>query len=261
MNLGVRDFAAIGDDFSQVLIGHAYINGANVGNTMTFGDIEDDPVIKTGFIPQLESRAPQLDQVLRGYDDDRRRRAGTQRYRRVPCAIAPKSTPRTCTLNCKPTIPESPRKNVWFDLEEQLQHGGWIIGEDRIDIDVLSSDGTRPYFAFPDELVSLKADVGSLIETLNPNSVIDIHTNQSIQTAGLTEVHGAGSQADLVTGTKLTVLEGGVVAGRDDNDVLTLDAGTTVSINPGGAVIAGARFDDGTARRSPCKREPVRTRS
>ena len=48
----------------------------------------------------------------------------------------------------------------------------------------MSSDGTRPYFAFPDELVSLKADVGSLIETLNPGSVIDIHTNESIQTAG-----------------------------------------------------------------------------
>ena len=98
-------------------------------------------------------------------------------------------------------------KTVLFTIDEQLQQGGWVIGQDRVDIDVLNSDGTRPYFAFSDELVSIKMDVGSLTKTLNPNSVIDLQTNQSIQIAGVVEVHGASSHANLNTGTKLTVLE------------------------------------------------------
>jgi hypothetical protein len=39
-------------------------------------------------------------------------------------------------------------------------------------------------------------------------------------------------------------LEGGLVAGRNDGNVLTLSAGTVLAVNPGGAVTAGARFDD-----------------
>ncbi|HND55732.1 MAG TPA: hypothetical protein PLV92_25125, partial [Pirellulaceae bacterium] len=60
----------------------------------------------------------------------------------------------------------------------------------------------------------------------------------------MVEVHGARSTATLDSGRRLTVLQGGIVAGRDDYNVLTLNADTVVEVNSGGAVTAGARFDE-----------------
>ena len=58
------------------------------------------------------------------------------------------------------------------------------------------------------------------------------------------EVFGVGSHATLQADTSATVLQGGTIAGRGDNALLTLSAGQVVTLNPGGSVIAGARFDE-----------------
>ena len=242
--LGVVDFAAMDDEFSLVRIGHANVNTAGVCNEMTFGDIEDNPVIKTGPIPRIAKAAlrnwTQFFADTMTISGDVQAPVDRLEFHAHRATINSKNLHEPLGADDSGVTTQS----VLFALDEQLQHGGWIVGLDRIDIDVLSSDGTRPYFSFPDELVSVKSDVGSVISTVNPNSVIDVNANQSIQIAGMVEVHGANARLNLAADTKLTVLQGGVVSGGDDDNVVTLDAGLLLSVNPGGAVIAGARFDD-----------------
>lgn len=144
-------------------------------------------------------------------------------------------------------------RHVLFDIAEQIVVSGWIVGGDSVDLNILHTDGTNTYFAFQDELVSLKSDVGSRIESLNAGSTIDIDTNQSIRVAGRVEVHGAGSQADLHADTKVVVQEGGLIVGRDANDLLSISAGDLVSLMPGSAVTAGARFEDVNGTPTPIK--------
>lgn len=242
-HIGVRDFAAMGDNFTVVSIGHASIDADGVGNTMTLGDIEDDPEIKPDT-PRTAKAA--LRNLTKFYADTVTVSGDVQAPSDRLEIHAHRARIDAKNLHAQQGLDDSglAGQSVFLNLSEQLQHGGWIIGQDRVDIDALSSTGTRPYFSLPGELVSLKSDVGSRIATLNANSVIDIVTNESIQIAGEVEVSGVGAEAFFTTDTKLTVLEGAVVAGRDDDNVLTLDAGLLLSINPGGAVTAGARFDD-----------------
>jgi hypothetical protein len=243
-HIGVRDFAAIGDNFTVVSIGHASIDADGIGNTMTFGDIEDDPEIKLGST--LRAAKAALRNLTKFYADTVTVSGDVQAPSDRIEIHAHRAQIDSKNLHDQPGPDDSglSGQSVLLELNEQLQHGGWIIGRDRVDIDVLNSNGTRPYFSFADELVSVKSDVGSRIATVNANSVIDIATSQSIQVAGVIEVAGTGAHADIATATKLTVLEGAVIAGRDNENVLTLDAGLLLSINPGGAVTAGARFVD-----------------
>ena len=132
-----------------------------------------------------------------------------------------------------------------LELDEQLLNGGWIIGLDLVAIKVSSSNGARSlYTPVNEEPISLRSYVGSRIQSLTPASRVDIEANRAIQVSGKVEIFGAESTANIRTATSLTVMEGGLIAGRDNGDVLTLTAGTVLAIQPGGAVTAGARFDD-----------------
>jgi hypothetical protein len=73
---------------------------------------------------------------------------------------------------------------------------------------------------------------------------IDIDTSDFTRIAGLVESKGYNSAADLKAITTLTILEGGIVAARDTEGQIQIEAGQIVTVEAGGAVTAGAKFID-----------------
>lgn len=242
-NLSVPDFASIADDFNVVTIGHS-----EAGKVMHIGDIEDDPIIKYG------SMTRDVNAALRNHTQFVAETIYVQGDVQAPDdlleIIGHRVQVDSQNYHEPLGLPDSQlsAKQVQITAAEQLVVVGAIIGQDRVEIDITESKGKLPFFAYSNEVVSLKSDVGSRIESLNPGSVIDVDANRSIQIAGRVEVHGASSKADLDSQTKVTVLEGGLVVGRDANALLRLNAGELASVMPGGAVTAGARFDDVNGR-------------
>ncbi|MFM8570484.1 MAG: calcium-binding protein, partial [Pirellula sp.] len=243
--LGVRDFAAIGDDFQVVRIGHRSINEDNIGNQMVLGDIYDRPDIKASSSPRSIHAA--LRNTTEFFADTISVQGDVQAPEDRVVLNAHRAEIKAKNLHVPLGLNDSgvSARDVSLVLDEQLLNSGWIIGKDKVDIKVLTTDGTRPIYRSSDgDLVSLLAEVGSRIESINPGSRIDVSTNKSIQIAGTLEVFGTDSSATISSSTMLTILEGGLVAGRNDHAVLTLKAGLLLSINPGAAVIAGVRFVD-----------------
>ncbi|MFN9137944.1 MAG: hypothetical protein ACK5YE_19045, partial [Planctomyces sp.] len=134
--------------------------------------------------------------------------------------------------------------DISLDLDEQLYVSGWLIGTESVRIAVQRTSGNAPISTLPGELISVQTDAGSRLESTAAGSHIDVTTSKSVLIAGTVEVFGAGSTATLWADTNVTILEGGIIAGRDMNNVLTLSAGQVVGLNPGSAVTAGARFQE-----------------
>ena len=63
-------------------------------------------------------------------------------------------------------------------------------------------------------------------------------------------VHGVGAQIDIDSNSIIMLLEGGLLAARDTNGVIDLNA-PLISLNPGSAITAGAEFDDRTGTPVP----------
>ena len=134
-------------------------------------------------------------------------------------------------------------RTVTFNLTEQMVVTGWIIGEDRIDLNVHGSTGLNVIVGYGAEPNGITADMGSAIYTTANNSVVSLDTSHSIIIATGLEAKGTGSSVLVNAGTGLTVLEGAVVAVRESNSKIDMTAGTYAHINSGGAVTAGAMFE------------------
>ncbi|TWW12268.1 hypothetical protein E3A20_02360, partial [Planctomyces bekefii] len=240
MTLGRRELEALQDGFSQITIGRI-----DAGNEMFLGDAMPNPVSKGSANISLGINSSVKDALLLKTDS-----LVVQGDFRVP----------TDTLEILSRIVEiqsinfhAPNagldsgltaKQLLLNVDEQVYSGGWLIGTEFVDIRVLGTVGIDPITTSLDGLVSLETAFGSRIESTSANSRILISTNESIRLAGSVEVFGVGSRATIQAVKNVTVLQGGVIAGRDTNNVLTLSGGQVVGVNSGGAVIAGARFDD-----------------
>ncbi|MFN6151862.1 MAG: hypothetical protein ACK5BP_18035, partial [Planctomyces sp.] len=237
MTLGRRELEALKDGFSQITIGRQ-----NPGNEMFLGDAMPEPKAKgLGLVP-LGIDSTIKDNLLLMTDSfvvqgDFRVPADILR---VNARIAKTDKTNLHTPNGGPDSGLS-AKDLNLIIGERFAHLGWLVGTDAVVISVMQ---TPMLPALSEAPVSVETVVGSRIETTADGSSIEIQTNQEILIAGSVEVFGVGSRAVLQAGTNATVLQGGTIAGRGDDILLTLSAEQIVTLNPGGAVIAGARFDE-----------------
>jgi len=135
-------------------------------------------------------------------------------------------------------------KEIIVDVTEQMIITGWIIADDKINININNTTGENALISYNDGPNSLTADKGSTINTLNSNSQITVNTAASIRSATIIEVCGTNSTIDMTAGTGLTILEGAVVTARESGSTISLSALTHLHIDPGGAVTAGAKFEN-----------------
>ncbi|MFN5798308.1 MAG: hypothetical protein ACK5AN_12315, partial [Planctomyces sp.] len=237
MTLGRRELEALQDGFSQITIGRQ-----NPGNEMFLGDAMPEPKAKgLGLVP-LGIDSTIKDNLLLMTDS-----FVVQGDFRVPADIlqvnARVAKIDKTNLHTPNSGPDSglSAKDLNLIIGERFDHLGWLVGTDAVVISVMQ---TPMLPALSEAPVSVETVVGSRIETTADGSSIEIQTNQKILIAGSVEVFGVGSRAVLQAGTNATVLQGGTIAGRGDDILLTLSAEQIVTLNPGGAVIAGARFDE-----------------
>ena len=147
-------------------------------------------------------------------------------------------------------------KEVLFDLTEQIVVSGWIIGEEKVTINVHGSTGENVIVGYGAEPNSVTADMGSAVYTTNSNSIVTIDASASVIIATQLEAgfvteeqlnagasYKTGTTVTVNAGTGLTVLEGAAVVVRGANSVIDMNARSYVHINSGGAVTSGARFD------------------
>ncbi|HIG30481.1 MAG TPA: calcium-binding protein, partial [Verrucomicrobiales bacterium] len=237
MDLRTRDLAALADGFSLITIGRS-----EAGNTMTIGDAYDSDVIKASGEARLVDASFRDHTILLS---DHIVVAGDVQS---PSDILDIRS-RTMTVNAQnlhtpDAEPDSgvTAENLVLQIGEQLHVNGWLRGTNSIAIDVTSTSGSDALVTFPNGPNSVVSDVGSSIETFADSSSISINASGSIRVAGLVEVHGTGSVADLTTTDSFMLLEGGLIVGRDSESLLQI-TGDIVSINPGSAISAGAEFD------------------
>jgi hypothetical protein len=92
-------------------------------------------------------------------------------------------------------------RTVTFNVTEQLVVTGWIIGTDRIDLNVKGSTGINALVGYGVEPNSITADMGSAIYTTANNSVVTLDTSHSVIIAPGLEAKGSGSSVIVKAGT------------------------------------------------------------
>ncbi|WP_375473913.1 DUF4347 domain-containing protein [uncultured Nostoc sp.] len=242
MELSSLDLAAIAGDFDTVTIGRT-----NTGNKMTIGDVmygTTGKMVATPRNPQAYQPEFRNTTILKTDHLDVRGDV------RAPGEILTIEA-RTAQIN-KQNIHNPNGKpdsgitagNLVMNLTEQMVVSGWLRGTQNVTINIQGSTGTNTLVTYEDGINSLKTDIGSDITVLQSGSLAKIKTSGSIKIAGLVEAKGVNSGIDIWADTMTQVMEGGVIAAREDYGNIKVSAGEVVIIESGGAVTAGARFDD-----------------
>ncbi|MBV5304621.1 MAG: hypothetical protein JZU70_10550 [Chlorobium sp.] len=249
MNLSMRDMDAFADGFSQINIGHDNDQHSVV---MYVGDVEDRQM--GAELPVFYARLTDKSEFTAG----RINIVGDVQSTDVIGFTGRLSEVWKANYHDQlgPADSGVSAKEVLFTLTEQIVVTGWIIGEEKVTINVHGSTGDKVIVGYGAEPNSVTADMGSAIYTTNSNSLVTIDTSASVIIATQLEAgfvpiaqldagapYKTGTTVKVKAGTGLTVLEGAAVVVRGANSVIDMTAGTYVHINSGGAVTAGARFD------------------
>ena len=241
VDLVLRDLAAIADGFALIRIGRD-----NAGNTMVFGDALESFAVKKTGVERYVDASFRDDAIF--YTDHLEIRGDVQAPIDRLEFYANTVSINSRNLHNPDGLPDSgvTADTVLFDVIEQMIVGGWVRGTDAVDINVHSTDGVGALSIFgngPEGANSLKTDIGSEIEVANPGGKIHVDAIGSVKVAGLIEAHGDGSVVDIDAGTAFTLLEGGLVAARDEEARIDIVAETDiVTIEAGSAIVAGARW-------------------
>jgi hypothetical protein len=243
MSMGMRDFAALADGFNKITIGRA-----DAGNTMVIGDL-----LHATHVKRTPSVARDVQATLRDHTvfqsadiqiaGDVRADNNTVEFHGTTMSVRPQNYHDPIGL------PDSGVRgeNVIINVTDQLHVGGWVIGDDLIDIDVTASTGTNPtssgaYVQPPNGIHSFFMDSGARIESLNANSRIDINTSHAMQAAGTVEAKGNASAINITAGTDFLLNEGGRLVTQGADSRISVDAGGVLALNSGSATFAGIRF-------------------
>jgi len=245
MDLTTRDLAAIADGFTLITIGRR-----DAGNTMTLGDAYDADTIKAIGVERLVNASFRDHTIL--LSDHVSVQGDVQASDDLLEIHTRTMTVNAINLHVPFGLPDSGvmAKTLELSIDEQLHVGGWLRGTESITIDIHGTAGDDPLATYPNGWNSLVTDAGSSIETTGDASVIDIAAVGSIRVAGLIEVHGTASQTDINTDTIFMLLQGGIIAGRDTDNLLDI-AAYVIAINPGSAISAGAEFDSSSGTPVP----------
>ncbi len=246
MALGMRDWAAFADGFASITIGRR-----DNGNLMTIGDLYDVTEVKMTGQPRSDNAA--IDDDTTFLSDD------LQIKGRIDAAgDMAEFQGRTISVNSQNVhdllgLPDSgvTADTVIFTADDQMHVGGWIRGENLVDIDVTNTNesqvnptGTAMYVTPPNAPTSLYMDVGSVIESLNAASLIDIDLSHAAQVGSEIEAYGTGSRIDIDAGLDFLLNEAAVIAARSADTLIDINTGGLLAINSGSAVSAGIEYID-----------------
>ncbi|NVK17780.1 MAG: LEPR-XLL domain-containing protein [Methylocystaceae bacterium] len=243
MALGSTDVAAIADGFASITIGRR-----DSGNTMTIGDLIDR------LVPKMTDDAAVDNAQLRDdwtfVSDDLKIRGEINGAAEKLAFVAETLSINSQNVHNPLGLPDSgvTAREVHFDVTEQMHVGGYVVGEDLVNLDVTASTGvnttgTDAFAAPPNDVTSLLMDVGSKIETLNDGSQIDIDLSNGAQVAGVIQIHGENSSIDIDLGSDFLLLEGATIVGREIGADIDIAAGGLIALNSGSAVTAGIEFN------------------
>lgn len=247
MSMGMRDFAALADGFNKTTIGRS-----NDGNTMVIGDLLNATSVKYNTSVARNDQASLRDHTVFVSDDmeiagEVRADGNTLELHATTLSVGSQN------YHDQDGEPDSGVRgeSVIVDVTDQLHVGGWIIGEDLVDIDVTASSGTHPtstgaYVTPPNGIHSVFMDIGSRIESLNEDSSITIDTSHAMQAAGTIEAKGNASGIDMNISTDFLLKEGGRLISKGTDSHIAVNAGGVLALNGGTATYAGVEFaEDG----------------
>lgn len=243
MSMGMRDFAALADGFNRITIGRV-----DAGNTMVIGDLLHATNVKRTPSVARDVQATLRDHTVFQSADiqiagDVRADNNTVEFHGTAMSVGRQNYHDPIGL------PDSGVRgeNVIINVTDQLHVGGWVVGDDLIDIDVTASTGTNPtssgaYVQPLNGIHSFFMDSGARIESLNANSRIDINTSHAMQAAGTLEAKGNASAINITAGTDFLLNEGGRLVTKGADSRISVDAGGVLALNSGSATFAGIRF-------------------
>ena len=125
-------------------------------------------------------------------------------------------------------------KDLVFVVDEKMAVDGWIVGTDKLDLDVIATKGVH----------SLTQGINGRIGSLHDNSVLLLDAKKRIDLWGLTEVKGSDSRVQFNAGTSFYLQEGGKIIGRE--------TGAELKATSAGSLNIGSGFRDD--RRGPFRR-------
>jgi len=231
MNLSAKDFNALSDNFTSVTIGHK-----DQDVEMYIGDLENDEYntrlnnITTFNANEIYVKGDIQSSTILTLNSDL-----LQIYR--------------TNVHAPMGVPDSgiSAKEIYLNIDEQMVTSGWIIAEDKIEINILHSTGNNNFIRYSEGINSLKTDMGTSIKTLNDNSEIIINTSHSIYTASY--LHTAGDNSSIVLNTNtggITNLQGGYINVQGEGSTITFNSASNVNFNVDSAVAAGVEYDYST---------------
>jgi len=246
VDLSMRDMAALAPGFALVTIGHRYDGDPTVpdsGNVMYIGDVDDATVVKYTQQPRVVNAALRSDVLFLA--DQVVVQGDVQAPDHVLEVQSRLLDVQSRNVNDPMGLPDSGlyARRTLVNVEEQVLVSGWIKGDDYVGIDVWGTTGANPMITYDDGPNSLRTDTGSIIETLNAGSLLDIETVQSIKQASEIEALGSGSQININAATSFENMEGGIITAPGTGSSIVITAGTYLWSEAGSAILAGARFD------------------
>ena len=237
VDLSSEDLAAISDGFSLVTLGQRKDDGG--GNEMIFGDAYDAQFLK--YATSTLNETPRLrDYSFRDewiFTTDKLYFRGEVNapvdrleFRAGEVFVESKN------LHNPAGLPDSGvvAKDLVFVVDEKMAVDGWIVGADKLDLDVIATKGVH----------SLTQGINGRIGSLHDNSVLLLDAKKGIDLWGLTEVKGTDSRVQFNAGTSFYLQEGGKIIGRETGAELKATSAGSLNIGSGSAMTAGARFDD-----------------
>ena len=200
LDLPTRDLAALADGFTLVTIGrNAAGSSMRVGDAFAMQTIkatgearevdasfkDNTRLLAESFLVEGDARAPLDTLTLVGKSAE---------IRRVNVHTPNNSNPDSGLT----------AKQLVLDLQDTLQVGGWLIGEQTVDIDVAATTGE----------FSVTTDVGSTIRQTASAGSLAITGNKGLRFAGEVSSAAANANPAIQAGTRLDLL-GGLGRGGD----------------------------------------------
>jgi len=238
LELSTLDIEAIADGFARIEMGRR-----GSGNEMTLGDLMYAEIIKHTGDPRVVDASLKDTAILFADSMDVRGdvRAPADRL----TLNAELLRVHAKNIHNPDGAPDSgvAAEKVSLLVAEQLIAGGWIRGNDRVEITVTDTDAVGADILYNDGPNSVTTDLGSSIESLAEGSTVSVNAVGSVKIAGIIEVYGESSRLLVESASSVTVLEGGILAARDAEAEITVAAEDVITLEAGSAVTAGAEFD------------------
>ncbi|MEN9555968.1 MAG: hypothetical protein RLZZ232_2254, partial [Planctomycetota bacterium] len=238
LDLGTRDLAALADGFTDITIGHSH-----PGNSMRLGDAYPMTTVKATGLPRVvdASIKDPLTLLAQAFTVE-----GDFRAPDLPLSLHGRTLEVTRTNLHTPTNANLDSglaaQSLNLQISEQVLVTGWLRADSSLNIETTATTGENPLQSFPNGANSFKGDVGADVRTLLPGSQLTITASGSVLVAATLQAPGAGSQLQVIAGTRFELQQGGILKTSGADSQLQINGGQSFLADSGSAILAGVDF-------------------